>query len=361
MNKFIKSAVGLAMGLVFFSPAFGGNPDRVGQAGAYQLLINPWAKSAGWGGANVAGINGVEAMQFNVAGLVNNPENTEFIFSRTNWLGGSSVGININSFGFSTKLGSEKSNAIGATVTSFDFGDIPLTTVNNPDPTGITYSIQMLNFGLAYAHQFSNSISGGILFRGVSEGISSASSSGIALDAGIQYVTGKFNQAKFGISLKNVGPPMAYSGSGLSVRGVIDGTENSLTLQSRSEDFEMPSLLQIGGSYDFIFGGDTATRGDHILTVAATFASNAFDKDQGIGGVQYSFKNIFAVRAGYTYESGLLSETDRTKALLGPSAGASVYIPFGKDKSKRFGVDYAFRSAGPFTGQTHSFGARLNF
>lgn len=360
MKKFIKTAVGLAMGLVFISPVFGGNPDRVGQAGAYQLLVNPWAKSAGWGGANTAGINGVEAMQFNVAGLVNNPENTEFIFSRTNWLGGSSVGININSFGFSTKLGSEKSNAIGATVTSFDFGNIPVTTVNQPE-SNTTFSIQMLNFGIAYAHQFSNSISGGILFRGVSEGIASASSSGIALDAGIQYKTGKYDQAKFGISLKNVGPPMAYSGSGLSVRGIIDGTENSLTLQSRSEDFEMPSLLQIGGSYDFIFGGDTATKGDHILTVAATFASNAFDKDQGIGGLQYSFKNIFSLRAGYTLEKGITSAANRTKALLGPSAGASVYIPFGKDKTKRFGVDYAFRSAGPFSGQTHSFGARLNF
>src|SRR5687768_9964394 len=135
MNKIIKTAVGLVMGLLFVNPSFGGNPDRVGQAGAYQLLINPWARSSGWGGANTAGISGIEAMQFNVAGLVNNPERAEFVFSRTNWLGGSSVGINLNSFGFSTKLGKEGTNAIGAAITSFDFGDIPLTTVNNPEPT----------------------------------------------------------------------------------------------------------------------------------------------------------------------------------------------------------------------------------
>ena len=26
-----------------------GNPDRIGQAGATELLINPWARSSGWG------------------------------------------------------------------------------------------------------------------------------------------------------------------------------------------------------------------------------------------------------------------------------------------------------------------------
>ena len=34
--------------------AIAGNPDRVGSAGASQLLINPWARSSGLGGANIA-------------------------------------------------------------------------------------------------------------------------------------------------------------------------------------------------------------------------------------------------------------------------------------------------------------------
>ncbi|MBK5284896.1 MAG: DUF3308 domain-containing protein, partial [Bacteroidia bacterium] len=29
-----------------------GNNDRAGQAGATELLINPWARSSGFGGAN---------------------------------------------------------------------------------------------------------------------------------------------------------------------------------------------------------------------------------------------------------------------------------------------------------------------
>ena len=49
--------------------SFAGNPDRAGQAGASELLINPWARSSGWGGAGSGGIRGIEAMFGNVAGI----------------------------------------------------------------------------------------------------------------------------------------------------------------------------------------------------------------------------------------------------------------------------------------------------
>ncbi|MDD3744056.1 MAG: hypothetical protein PHX54_10580, partial [Lentimicrobiaceae bacterium] len=48
--------------------AWAGNKDRSGQAGASELLINPWARSSGWGGANVANVRGLEGLFNNVAG-----------------------------------------------------------------------------------------------------------------------------------------------------------------------------------------------------------------------------------------------------------------------------------------------------
>ena len=39
-----------------------GNKDRSGQAGASELLINPWARSSGWGGVNVANSFGLESI-----------------------------------------------------------------------------------------------------------------------------------------------------------------------------------------------------------------------------------------------------------------------------------------------------------
>ena len=58
---------------------------RVGSAGASELLINPWARSSGWGAANVAGIEGLESQYSNVAGLAST-NGTELIFTQTSWL-----------------------------------------------------------------------------------------------------------------------------------------------------------------------------------------------------------------------------------------------------------------------------------
>ena len=44
-----------------------GNPDRSGQAGAYELLINPYASAEFI--PNTANVQGVESMRLNVAGL----------------------------------------------------------------------------------------------------------------------------------------------------------------------------------------------------------------------------------------------------------------------------------------------------
>ena len=58
---------------------------RAGSAGASELLINPFARSSGWGGSNVASVAGLEGQYFNVAGLAST-EKTELIFTQTSWL-----------------------------------------------------------------------------------------------------------------------------------------------------------------------------------------------------------------------------------------------------------------------------------
>ena len=54
--------------LALSTSSFAGNKDRAGQAGASQLLINPWARSSGWAGANSASVTGLEATYTNIAG-----------------------------------------------------------------------------------------------------------------------------------------------------------------------------------------------------------------------------------------------------------------------------------------------------
>src|SRR5437870_2883965 len=89
-----------------------GNDAKRGQVGATELQINPWARSAGWAGANTSLAKGVEAMNLNIGGL-SHVQGTEFQFTSSKWLTGSD--ININAFGLGQKLG-ENGGVLGLSV-----------------------------------------------------------------------------------------------------------------------------------------------------------------------------------------------------------------------------------------------------
>lgn len=346
INKISISAIAAA---TFFSvQVWAGNEDRVGQSGANELIINPWARSAGWMNCNTSTVRGMEAQYLNVAGTAFTRK-TEIGFSHTTWLKG--TGISINSFGISQKVG--ESGAITLGIMSMDFGKIDVTTPDLPEGGIGTFRPQFLNVGLSYAKAFSNSIYGGLTIKVISESVADVRASGIAFDAGIQYVTG-FNKEKdnlrFGISLKNVGAPLTFKGDGLASKGFTSDNV-SLTISQRAERFELPSLVNIGGSYDFKLAEM------HRITLSAAFTSNSFSRDQTAVGLEYGFKNLFMLRAGYAYERKGASEDETINVYRGFGAGVTVEAPIGKS-GKSIGLDYSYRPTYTFDG-THSFGVLL--
>lgn len=332
---------------------FAGNPDRSGQAGAAELLINPWAASSGWGNAGMASIHGVEAMFGNVAGI-SKIQKFELNFSHTSWLVGSDV--RISSFGLLARVG--ESSVLGLSVMSFSLGEIPLTTVENPDPGINTYKPSLLNLNIAFAKTFSNSISGGFVLKIINEQIANMGCNGVALDAGIQYVSGPTDNIHFGITLKNIGPTMKFSGDGLSLKAFLTGYDSQITLVQRADQFELPTQLNIAAGYDFNFENESR------FTLAGNFTSNSFTKDQITLGAEYSWREYLQLRAGYTYEQGIWSgieDDENTNLSKGLSAGCSVQVPLTKNENGLvLGIDYSFRATSHFNG-THSVGARIIF
>ncbi|MCF8408351.1 MAG: PorV/PorQ family protein [Crocinitomicaceae bacterium] len=350
-NGLNKTVVGLlTAGVVLSSSLFAGNEDRIGSAGASHLLINPWARGSAIGDAGVANMNGLEATFTNVAGLAFT-DKTQIKFNYSNWMG--NAGISLNSAGFAQRI--SESSVFSVSVQSLNYGDIPITTVANPEGNIGFFSPRANIFNVAYAKEFSSSISGGINFKVISENISNMKATGIALDAGIRYVTGEQDQIKFGIALKNVGPVMKYRGDGLAQQVSYVSTGFIGSLENRSATYEMPSLLSIGGSYDFIF-----TEANK-LNVAFAFTANSFSKDQFRLGLDYAMttdKMAFNVRGGYIYEKGIFSAENRSNALLGPTAGFSIDALVGKSKSA-LGLEYCARFAGVF-GIIHTIGATIS-
>ncbi len=329
-----------------------GNKDRSGQAGAQELLINPWAGSAGWGGVNTANVRGVESMFANVAGLAFVGK-LDLGFSQTTWLKGS--GIAISNFGLGVRAG--ETGVIGLSVFSMQFGELDVTTTDQPDGTGATYKPSLLNFALSYAKTFSNSIYAGMTIRIISESIPDASAQGVCLDAGVMYVAGEKDQAKFGISLRNLGPPMKFTGDGFSIKAFFQGDDYSMSVYQRAENFELPTQLRIGASYDFYIGEWSR------LTLAGNFTSNSFLKDQFGLGLEYSLKEYLILHAAYNYENGItasVTDPNRNNAYKGLSMGGTVEVPLSKKNNLKLGIDYAYQTTDNFKG-TQAFGIRLKY
>ncbi len=341
------------------SMAFAGNPDRAGQAGATELLINPWARSSGMGSSNSANVKGLESFHLNVAGLAFT-EQTELVFARTNYLKGTD--ISINNFGFSQRMG--EGSVLALSVFSMDMGDIIRTTVENPDGTLGTYSPQFLNVALGYGKKFSNNIYAGISARIISEAITDVKAQGLCLDAGVQYKTTlsskkeklKGKDLHFGVSIRNIGPDMKFEGSGLTVNTQNVGTGMVSNTEQRSATFNLPSLVNIGAAYDFRLD----TKADvyvHRLTTAFNFTSHTFQNNQYSAGIEYAFKNMVMLRTGYVMEKDMYSKELRKTAFTGFNAGFGVDIPISKNGTK-FGIDYSYRDTDPFEG-VHTFAARI--
>jgi len=322
-----------------------GNPDRQGEAGAVELLFNPWARSAGMHTMNTSFITGAESMRLNVAGLARTNK-TEILLAHTTLFEGSTLGI--NALSFAQRVG--KTGVLGISLVSVDFGDIEVTTENTPEGTGATFSPNFFHLGIGYAKTFANKVSVGFLVRAISESTADLGAFGIALDAGVQYVTGENDNFKFGISLRNIGSPMKFSGDGLSFRTGNPGgdTDFDLTVSQRAARYELPSVLNIGLSYDFLVGETVR------LTPLANFTSNAFAKDQIGAGLEFAFKEMFMARVGYKYDMGETLEGVSDNVYSGLAAGVTIEVPFKKDGESKFAVDYAYRSTNPFSG-THNF------
>ena len=79
-------------------------------------------------------MRGVESMFGNIAGL-SQVNKTEVLFSSTSWSG---ADVSINSIGLGQKLGS--SGVIGISAMTMGFGEIEVTTYDNPEGGRGTYS-----------------------------------------------------------------------------------------------------------------------------------------------------------------------------------------------------------------------------
>lgn len=300
--------------------------DRSGTAGANYLLVPVTARTAALSAPLTGGmnnLNALEALNSNPAGLVAGT-GTSALFSRLEYV----ADIGINYFGVARQFGN---NSIALHVNAWDFGDISKQTENAPEIGALTFQASTVTVGVSLARQFTDRIAAGFTVKGLSESIDDVSASGVAFDAGMTYIAGE-SGLRFGVALKNFGPKMEFSGTGLVRFATIpsqepDSKQNALNVQGAA--FELPSQLNVGFAYERPFSEAAS------VTLLGNFTSNSFTQDQLAGGVELGLLEVVFLRAGYSWQEDL-----DTTFYEGWNAGAGLNLNWG---GRGITADYAYR------------------
>ncbi|GBD94639.1 hypothetical protein BMS3Abin05_02250 [bacterium BMS3Abin05] len=330
-NKLLIILLGITF-LLSTTALFAGNRDKVGGAGAQELLIPVGSRAIAMGGASIAMVRGNEAMYWNPAGLAASHANAEVTFSNLQWIAGTKV----NYFAISSKFGQIGTMGISAKI--FDFGQFEQTTEFETEGTGIMVQPSIVTIGLTYSRQMTDRIFFGVNAKLVRESFMSMSTSNIAFDIGVQYVSSI--GVRMGLTLNNFGPMMQFRGTDLQRKVHIPHTEigaSPVDLRLEAQNFELPSTFAIGIGYD------VRINAQNMVTVAGNYLNKDYGLDELAAGIEYSFNNVFFIRGGYSGKVGGTSDEN----LFGFTTGAGIRYKIG---GSALMIDYAYRTAKWFSG-----------
>jgi hypothetical protein len=336
-NNVFRYAVLVGMFLAMVASVYA-QANRSGTAAASELLIPVGTRGIALGSSTLSTAVGIEAIYWNPAGLSRMKNSAEAMFSNMNYFADigvmyGAVGANFEGFG-----------VIGLSIKSLSFGNIIVTTDDDPDGlSGQTYSPTLVNFGLTYSRALTDVISVGVTATLVSEQIARVSSTGFAFSVGIQYAhLAGINGLGLGVALKNIGPQMSFDGSGLlQAAEVTDANRPPQYYRVQAASYDLPSSMEIGLSYERMLGEKAN------FQINGLFINNNLGVDEyRVGGeLSYALSGLQLFgRGGYA----LAPKADKDKYLYGATAGVGFkYAATGIDIT----FDYAWRQVKYFGAQ----------
>lgn len=330
---------------------------NVGTAGAQFLKIGPGARVDSLGGAFGAIANDVTTIYWNPAGL-SQLEKTSFSDTHTIWL----ADVRYNYLAFAIPI--EKVGTLGASVTFLNVPDTEITNLDFPDGTGLWYSAWDTAVSVAYSKQLYQKESGvnlslGINAKYIHQQIHRESARGVAIDVGTLYYTG-WRSLRIGMSFSNFGPEMRFSGPDLKTGNEVAGNEQlaeysphpdttnpTVNAELDTVEFPLPSNFRLGVAYDLI------DNESNLLTIALD-GNHPNDNSERLNlGVEYWYRKMAALRAGYKYRLG----PDRSDDEEGLTLGLGIHLKFG---NTMLSLDYAFADFG-YLNDAHRVSVGLKF
>ncbi|MDH7604306.1 MAG: PorV/PorQ family protein [Melioribacter sp.] len=324
-----------------YAQSFVSNVSKRGTSAAPFLSISQGARASAMGSAFVAIADDQSAIYWNPAGLAKLSGVGIFV-EHTKWI----ADINYNFFAATYNLGDF--GTVGLSFLTSNMDEMKVTTIEEPEGTGETFSVSDAMVSLAYAINLTDNFAIGFNPKFVMQKIWKMTATAIAIDMGVQYVT-PFDGAILAMSISNFGTKMKLDGNTALVLVDLDpyssGNNGQIPAYLQTEGWELPLNFRVGIAYRPI---DTQM---HKLNLAVDAMHPSDNYESLNAGIEYTFNDMFSLRCGY-------------KSLFLKDSEESLTFGFGVKQlllgNIAIKVDYSYGNFGRLT-NVQKFSLGINF
>jgi hypothetical protein len=327
----------------FHSVIFAGDFSKVGTTAAQFLKIGVGARANGLGGSFTAIANDVTALYWNPAGITN-LQKFSLAVSHSEWFADISHDFAGIVYPFSS------SDIIALSVIALNTGEQEVTTVTQPEGTGVYYDVSDLSIGLTYARALTDRFSVGLTVKYIQQTLYNESANTFAIDIGSFLRTG-FHDLVIAMNISNFGGSMQLEGRDLititDINSQVSGNHNP-DARLKTEPWPLPLIFRVGIAMNLVGGNDPII---HSESNRFTFAIDGVHPNDNtekvnIGGEYAWNENVFA-RLGYKINYDVEKWT----------FGVGLKFDIG---SNQVGFDYALVDFNDL-GKVSQFSLELNF
>lgn len=237
--------------------------DKAGTAGMTFLKMDVSARAMALGGSFIGLSDDASCLYYNPSGMMN-IKSMEFVASHNMYM----ADVQYTFMGGTYPL-PMLNGAAGIQLSYVNVGEMDVTTPENPNGNGQTFSAGDLMIGLSYAQMLTTKFYVGGTLKYIRESLADKSVNVMAGDVGTYYNTG-WRSLIFGMSIRHFGANFTY----------ID------------EDTPLPMLFVFGASYT------PMDDGVNKIIVLAEAAHPSDNSEYVTIGCEYSYNNMFFARFG---------------------------------------------------------------
>ncbi len=281
--------------LALQTAGYAGDFSKVGTAAAQFLKIGVGARANALGGSFTAIANDVSTIYWNPAGITN-LNGFSLAVTHNEWF----ADISHDFAGIVYPVSS--SDVLALHVIALNTGEQEITTVTQPDGTGIYYDVSDLAIGLSYARTLTDRFSVGITVKYIQQNLYNESANTFALDLGTYLRTG-FHDLIIAMDMSNFGGNMQLEGRDLititDINNQVSGNYNpDATL--KTEPWPLPLTFRVGIAMDVVGGNDPVVESSQNRFTVAVDGVHPNDNTEklNIGG-EYAWSEMVFARAGY--------------------------------------------------------------